>query len=231
MGMAEIARGIARAGRPLRLLLLGDSITQGSPDHPGGYRGTLQRLLREGGFPAVEFVGSRTENSAGLGQPWHEGHPGFRLEELRCGFTKCGTTAQPIGETLARHRPDVVVLTAGTNNMYLDEPAAVWAEMAALLCAIRPVPVIVGTLLPIAPGPKPWGIVILPDIDERIAAYNALLRREAPRLGAITVVDLSHCVTSRDDLLPDRVHPVAAAQDRIAAALAGALGASFAGGK
>lgn len=231
MGMMETAASIARSGRPLRLLPLGDSMAQGSPDHPGGYRGTLERLLREGGFPPVEFVGSRSANSTGLAQPWHEGHPGFRLEELRGGFTKCESTAQPIVETLARHRPDAVVLTAGTNNMYLDEPAAVWAEMAALLRAILPVPVIVGTLLPIAPGPRPWGIVVPPDIDERIAAYNALLRREAPLLGAITVVDLSHCVASGDDMLPDGVHPGAAAQDRIAAALAGALGVIFAGGE
>lgn len=228
--IAGMAGSIDQSGRPPRLLPLGDSITQGSPDHPGGYRGMLERLLREGGFPGVEFVGSRAENSDGLAQPWHEGHPGFRLEELRGGFTKCGSTARPIGETLARYRPDVVLLVAGTNNMYLDEPAAVWAEMAALLGAIRPVPVIVGTLLPIEPGPKPWGIVIPPDIGERIAAYNALLRREGPSAGAVEVVDLSHCVASRADLLADGVHPGAAAQDRIAVALAGALRAcSFTG--
>lgn len=223
---------ISCSSRPLRILPLGDSITQGSPDHPGGYRGTLQRLLRERGFPAFEFVGSRTENSAGLAQPCHEGYPGFRLEELRGGFTKCGSTARPVAETLARYRPDVVLLMAGTNNIYLDDPAAVWAEMAALLREILPVPVIAGTLLPIEPGPKPWGITILPDIGERIAVCNALLHREAPRLGEVAVVDLSHCVATRADLLADGVHPGAAAQDRIAGTLAAALAeALLAGGE
>lgn len=61
---------------------LGDSITDGFGE-PGGYRiGLWQRLS---GRHAVDFVGSASNGPGALGDHDHEGHSGWRIDQLDAG--------------------------------------------------------------------------------------------------------------------------------------------------
>ncbi|MEW6359509.1 MAG: SGNH/GDSL hydrolase family protein [Planctomycetota bacterium] len=101
------------ATTPVRAMPLGDSITRGliipPPGMvPGGYRAPLyQRLTREWG--PVVFVGSANDNPDPdrLPCPNHEGHGGFRIDEIAAG----------IELWLDRAGPDVILLHIGTNDM------------------------------------------------------------------------------------------------------------------
>ena len=71
----------APAAPPIRVLPLGDSITDGA-GAPGGYRLRLYQLLTNAGFN-VDFVGTLTDNGApGLPDPDHEGHSGWRIDQI-----------------------------------------------------------------------------------------------------------------------------------------------------
>lgn len=207
----------------LKLLPLGDSTTEGTADFVGGYRGPLRERLLKAGY-AVDFVGSRTGNSAGLPSPAHEGHPGFRIEWLRTGRTTAQSSAAPLAITLRRFQPDVILLLAGTNNLYFDRPAIAAAEMRLLLDVVfghaPDVTLLLGGITPILPGPKPWGCVVPPDVTVRVQEYNERLYRLVCAFRAwghkITFADHARCVLEREDLLPDGVHPSAEAMRRMA---------------
>lgn len=209
-------------GRALRLLPMGDSITQGSPDKPGGYRGVLERRLQEAGCN-FEFVGGRAANSAGMRHPQHEGHPGFRIEELRRGHTNEFSSCRAIKEIVADLRPDCVLLLVGTNNLYFDAPADAADEMNLLWdeivgAASKPM-LWVGTLPMILPGLKSWGHDIPTDVGARVAAFNGLLGDMAEartRRGQdVRLVNTANSVSGREDLQADGVHPSAHAMERM----------------
>jgi lysophospholipase L1-like esterase len=203
-------------GRALRLLPMGDSITQGSPDKPGGYRGVLERRLQEAGWN-FEFVGRCTENSEGMSYPRHEGHPGFRIEELRRGHTNAFSSCRAIKETVADLRPDCVLLLVGTNNLYFDDPRHAAEEMNRLwdeIVGAASNPVLwVGTLPLILPGLKSWGHDIPADVGARVAAFNGLLGDMAEartRCGQdVRLVNTASAASGREDLQADGVHPSA----------------------
>lgn len=91
---------------PVRILPLGDSITTGV-GAAGGYRASLYARLVNAGY-AVDFVGTKTSNgAAGLPDSDHEGHNGFRMDQLNAGLD-LWLDADP--------DPDVVLLLIGTND-------------------------------------------------------------------------------------------------------------------
>jgi lysophospholipase L1-like esterase len=208
---------------PIKILLLGDSITEGSPDFAGGYRGVLACLLKAADIRA-EFVGSKSVNSDGLASPWHEGHPGFSLQHLIQGHTSEYSRSRPLVETLQRFRPDLILLLAGTNNLYFDAPQDVLGLMQTLLDqAFDTLPqtgLLLGTLLAIRPGEKPWGAVIPEDVVSRVADFNRQLSDLVDRFRnqgrSIALVDTASCVKSFDELLPDGVHPRPIVYERMA---------------
>lgn len=66
------------AAAPVRVMPLGDSITDGY-NVPGGYRIELEDLLVSRGQP-VDFVGSLSNGPASLADRDHEGHSGWRID-------------------------------------------------------------------------------------------------------------------------------------------------------
>ena len=110
-GSGLVERGFAdspanRQPAPVRILPLGDSITTGV-GAAGGYRASLYARLRNAGY-AVDFVGTKTSNgAAGLPDNDHEGHNGFRMDQLNAGLD-LWLDADP--------DPDVVLLLIGTND-------------------------------------------------------------------------------------------------------------------
>src|ERR1044071_9308487 len=72
---------------------LGDSITEGT-QVPGGYRIGLWQRLSAAGY-RVDFVGSQFNGPAGLGDHDHEGHPGWRIDQIDASITGWLRTAGP----------------------------------------------------------------------------------------------------------------------------------------
>src|SRR5436305_15244721 len=70
----------AESNGGVRVMPLGDSITDGITV-PGAYRIGLWQRLVAGGY-TVDFVGSLSNGPASLGDHDHEGHSGWRIDQI-----------------------------------------------------------------------------------------------------------------------------------------------------
>jgi lysophospholipase L1-like esterase len=95
---------------PVRIMPLGDSITYavGDETNSGGYRGPLYAMLTSAGY-SVDFVG--TLSSGAIPDPNHEGHSGWRADQIRDYITGW-LTVNP---------PNIVLLHIGTNDISQGE--------------------------------------------------------------------------------------------------------------
>ncbi|MFG2574105.1 ricin-type beta-trefoil lectin domain protein [Streptomyces sp. NPDC048481] len=99
------AERTAAAPTALRLMPLGDSITWGVGSPSGNsYRDFLGTRLAADGH-ALDFVGSGRNGT--MSDPDNEGHSGWRIDQID-GIAD---------SVLARHRPNVVTLEIGTNDL------------------------------------------------------------------------------------------------------------------
>jgi lysophospholipase L1-like esterase len=104
----------------IRIMELGDSITagiaaNGVPDPRAGYRARLVALMKSGNY-SFTMVGSRTDFSAGLDFPEHEGWPGYVLRSFPSA--PGGQLYGPIvRNAILGYHPDIVLLMAGTNDL------------------------------------------------------------------------------------------------------------------
>src|SRR5689334_8226516 len=73
------ASTVDAAAAPVRVMPLGDSITQGGSI--GGYRLDLGTKLRAAGR-SIDFVGSLTDGPASMPDRNHEGHPGWTIAQI-----------------------------------------------------------------------------------------------------------------------------------------------------
>jgi lysophospholipase L1-like esterase len=98
---------------PVRIMPLGDSITYGtSSTGIVGYRRPLYQLLIGAGY-SVDFVGSQTNGSPEDFDRNHEGHSGWRADQIRDNITGW------LNSTPA----DVVLLHIGTNDISQNQGA------------------------------------------------------------------------------------------------------------
>ncbi|MEI7908428.1 MAG: family 43 glycosylhydrolase [Verrucomicrobiota bacterium] len=101
--------GVPPTAPVLRIMPLGDSITEGNAI-AGGYRAPLQQLLANAGYN-VDFVGTLTNNPGPLLDMDHEGHPGYRIDQIDSGVAGWAATVAD---------PDVILLLIGTNDYGQD---------------------------------------------------------------------------------------------------------------
>ncbi len=110
----SLAGGL-QAAPALRILPLGDSITEATGDYPGGgYRGPLWTLLRNAGYN-VDYVGSVTDTKCTLADfdRDHEGHGGWRVDQTYGG----NGLYEHLNAWFAGYLdPHVVLLHIGTND-------------------------------------------------------------------------------------------------------------------
>src|SRR5215471_3584594 len=83
----------AESNGGVRVMPLGDSITDGF-NVPGGYRVGLWQRLVAGGF-SVDFVGSQFNGPATLGDHDHEGHSGWRIDQIDANIVGWLQTTTP----------------------------------------------------------------------------------------------------------------------------------------
>ncbi|MFK3980673.1 ricin-type beta-trefoil lectin domain protein [Micromonospora sp. NPDC050397] len=189
----------AESNGGVRVMPLGDSITDGF-NVPGGYRINLwQRFV--GGGHTVDFVGSAANGPASLGDRDHEGHSGWRIDQL---------DANIVG-WLQATTPRTVLLHIGTNDMNQNyDVANAPARLSALIDKIRAtVPTVELFVATITPETNPT-------LDARVRAYNATIPGIVAQKGSRThLVDMYSALTTAD--LADGVHPNAGGYDKMAA--------------
>jgi lysophospholipase L1-like esterase len=98
-----------------RIMPVGDSITRGwyGSTYKWGYRKPLYDQLMVDGY-RFDFVGSYVDGN--FPDPNHEGHDGWRSDEILNGKTD-EPTAGKLADWLIAYRPDVILLHIGTNDI------------------------------------------------------------------------------------------------------------------
>lgn len=204
IGLALAATLTAPAVEPVRVMVVGDSITHGQTgDDP--WRCHLYRAVKE--VRAVDMVGVRSDLYGGGGyadpscDPDHSAYWG-KLLELATQTVRADVTAT---------EPDVIVLLAGVNDVnWSHSTERIAADLEQFLAGARAanpwVKIVVGTVLPTN------GVV-----DQAgITAYNQWLWANADRLD-ISLATTAAAVNPATDLY-DGVHPNSQGAARIAAA-------------
>jgi len=102
----------SNGSKPVKIMPLGNSITQSDSNH-NSYRRNLWKKLQAGGYN-VDFVGSKTKHNLWSTPPDpdfdlnHEGHWGWRADQI---LKKIDTWAH-------RYQPDIVLLHLGHNDIF-----------------------------------------------------------------------------------------------------------------
>ncbi len=207
---ALMGLGTARAesNGGVRVMPLGDSITDGFTV-PGGYRiGLWQRFVNDG--YRVDFVGSQSNGPASLGDHDHEGHSGWRIDQIDANIVTW----------LRTYTPHTVLLHIGTNDVIQNDdlanaPARLSTLIDHITATVPDAEVFVATIIPLA------------NSGEETAArtYNAaipgIVQSKAGAGKHVHLVDMHAALTTAD--LADGIHPNAAGYDKMAATWYSAL--------
>ncbi|GIJ46817.1 lipase [Virgisporangium aliadipatigenens] len=187
----------AESNGGVRIMPLGASITDGF-NVPGGYRIKMWELLTAAGY-RIDFVGSGSNGPASLGDHDHEGHSGWRIDQIHA----------QLNGWLRSYAPRSILIHLGTNdvNQNYDLPNAP-ARMGALLDAIRAA----------APTAQVFVATLVPESDPvaeaRIQAFNAALPGIVAQRGPLVHLVDMHSVVSQSELA-DGIHPTAAGYDKM----------------
>jgi lysophospholipase L1-like esterase len=203
--LVQPGTGYAESNGGVRVMPLGDSITDGY-NVPGGYRVGLWQRLAGGGY-TVDFVGSGSNGPPELGDHDHEGHSGWRIDQIDANIVNW----------LRISAPHTVLLHIGTNDVNQNyDVANAPARMSTL----------VDHILANAPGVELFVAQITPETDPsleaRVQAYNAALPAMVQGKGShVHLVDMHSALTTAD--LADGVHPNAVGYAKMGAVWYSAL--------
>lgn len=201
--------------KPLRIMPLGASITDGFLGTKAGYRGPLKQLLDDAKV-TFQFVGSWTDNPGTPALPreqqHHEGHSGYVIQSGTSGrsgiYDFLDTWLGPTGSQV-----DVFLIVIGTNDVDLDYKldtagARLDALVTKLLDLQPKAKVILAQLPPINDAAE----------DARCVTYNkavvATVQAHAQKGEAVSTVDLHGAITTAE--LADKLHPSDAGYAKVA---------------
>jgi len=191
------------AGRPVKIMPLGDSIT-GSP---GCWRALLWQQL-----PAarVDFVGTLPPQGCGFAYDGeNEGHGGFLATNV--------ADQNQLPAWLAATGPDVVMMHFGTNDVWSNRPTATilaaFTKLVGQMRAANPaMKILVAQIIPMNPPTCPECAARVRDLNAAIPGWAAGLSTTA---SPITVVDQWTGFSTATDTT-DGVHPNDAGARKIA---------------
>jgi lysophospholipase L1-like esterase len=191
----------AAAAGAVKVMPLGDSITDGNQT-PGGYRIGLCQRLTTAGY-AVQFVGSLSNGPAEACSTNNEGHSGWRIDQLDANIVGWLNAAQP----------HTVLLHIGTNDItqnydLSNAPNRLSALIDHITNTLPNAEVFVAQIIPMS----------FDTAQEN--AFNAAIPGIVANKDAagkhVHLVDMFDALTTAD--LADGVHPTAAGYDKMAAA-------------
>ncbi|WP_436762893.1 ricin-type beta-trefoil lectin domain protein [Streptosporangium sp. V21-05] len=197
-GSAQAGSTQAESNGGVRVMPLGDSITDGF-NVPGGYRVNLWQRLVTGQY-TVDFVGSGFNGPSTLGDHDHEGHSGWRIDQIDTNIVGW----------LQTFAPRTILLHIGTNDMTQNyNVAAAPARLSALIDKIRAnAPAVELFVARITPSADPT-------VEARIQAFNAAVPGIVAQKGPMThLVDMHTGFTTAD--LADGLHPNAGGYAKMA---------------
>jgi lysophospholipase L1-like esterase len=198
----------AESNGGVRVMPLGDSITEGT-QVPGGYRIGLWQRFGAGGF-RVDLVGSQFNGPASLGDHDHEGHPGWRIDQI---------DANIVG-WLRTTTPHTVLLHIGTNDVLQNvnlsgAPARLSTLVDHITATVPGAEVFVATIIPLANSGQ----------EANVRSYNAtipgMVQSKVNAGKHVHLVDMHAALTPAD--LIDGIHPNAGGYDKMAATWFAAL--------
>jgi lysophospholipase L1-like esterase len=198
----------AESNGGVRVMPLGDSITEGT-QVPGGYRIGLWQRLAAAGY-RVDFVGSQFNGPSTLGDHDHEGHPGWRIDQI---------DASIIG-WLRTSNPHTVLLHIGTNDVLQNfnlsgAPGRLSTLLDHITATTPSAEVFVATIIPLSnSGQESAGRTFN-------AAIPGIVQSKVNAGKHVHLVDMHSALTTAD--LTDGIHPTATGYDKMAATWYGAL--------
>ncbi|MGZ3145817.1 ricin-type beta-trefoil lectin domain protein [Lentzea chajnantorensis] len=214
---------VAESNGGTRVMPLGDSITEGT-QVPGGYRIGLWQRFGGGGY-RVDFVGSQFNGPASLGDHDHQGHPGWRIDQIDANITGW----------LRNTTPRTVLLHIGTNDVLQNynvagAPGRLSALVDRITATVPNADVFVATIIPLANQSQ----------EAAARSFNAtipgMVQSKVNAGKKVHLVDMHAALTTGD--LIDGVHPTATGYDKMAAtwysalrAVPGTIGDPVAAGK
>jgi lysophospholipase L1-like esterase len=198
----------AESNGGVRVMPLGDSITEGT-QVPGGYRIGLWQRLTAAGY-RVDLVGSQFNGPSSLGDHDHEGHPGWRIDQIDAN----------IGGWLGATTPRTVLLHIGTNDVLQNynlggAPGRLSTLIDHITAAAPSADVFVATIIPLSnAGQEAAGRTFN-------AAVPGIVQAKVNAGKRVHLVDMHSALTTGD--LIDGIHPTATGYDKMAATWYSAL--------
>jgi lysophospholipase L1-like esterase len=198
----------AESNGGVRIMPLGDSITEGT-QVPGGYRIGLWQRLAAAGY-RNDFVGTQFNGPAALGDHDHEGHPGWRIDQIDASITGWLRTTGP----------RTVLLHIGTNDVLQNynlagAPGRLSTLVDHITATTPDADVFVATIIPLASAGQ----------EAAARTFNAavpgIVQSKVNAGKRVHLVDMHAALTAAD--LIDGVHPTAAGYDKMAATWYAAL--------
>ena len=188
----------------VRIMPLGDSITEGisGSSNDTGYRRTLYRQLTSAGFD-VDFVGSCAHGTVTDFDRDHEGHGGWRANQIR----------DYIPTWLNDNPADIILLHIGTNDIWHDEqaPSEIAAEINDILNNIDTfetennthITVVLAQIINRSPDSPAQALADTASLNTEIAN---LCTSRAANGDDLVLIDMYNTLTYPDDLA-DSAHP------------------------
>ena len=228
--LALLAAGVLTSAGPAgaesnggtRVMPLGDSITEGT-QVPGGYRIGLWQRMAAGGY-RVDLVGSQFNGPGNLGDHDHEGHPGWRIDQIDANITGW----------LNSYQPRTVLLHIGTNDILQNynvstAPNRLSSLIDRITNTAPNADVFVAQIIPLANSGQ----------EAAVRTFNAaipgIVQSKVNAGKRVHLVDQHSALTTAD--LIDGVHPTATGYDKMAAvwyralqSVSGSIGTPGSGG-
>jgi lysophospholipase L1-like esterase len=206
--VSSAGSAVAESNGGVRVMPLGDSITEGT-QVPGGSRIGLWQRFAGAGY-RVDFVGSQFNGPASLGDHDHEGHPGWRIDQI---------DANIVG-WLRNTDPHTVLLHIGTNDVLQNynvggAPDRLSALVDHITATVPSAEVFVATIIPLANSGQ----------ESAVRTFNAtipgIVQGKVNAGKRVHLVDMHAALTAAD--LIDGIHPTATGYDKMAATWYSAL--------
>jgi lysophospholipase L1-like esterase len=199
---------LAESNGGVKVMPLGDSITDGLTV-PGGYRIGLWQRFTANGYK-VDFVGSLSNGPASLGDHDHEGHSGWRIDQI---------DANIVG-WLGTYQPHTVLLHIGTNDILQNfnvstAPNRLSALIDHITNTLPSAEVFVAQIIPLANASQNAGVRTFN------AAIPSIVQSKVAAGKHVHLVDEYDALTAAD--LADGIHPNAGGYDKMAAVWYNAL--------